>query len=121
MKKMICYVCLFLVLCYLIIYSTAFPVVLRATDIFMGKQVEIEDCLSSRYRWRHVGEDAERSIKIIPYFIVHNFRQGSIWVYYEFEAYDENGDCVGGSRSPSKWNIRRTQKGWEVYEIVEAP
>ena len=120
MKKIVRYIFLILVLGYLLIYLTALPFVLRAKDVFMGKQVEIEDRLS-RYKWKHVGEDAERTIKIIPYFIVHNFRQGSIWVYYDFEAYDQNGDCVGGSKCPSRWNIRRTQKGWEVYEIIEAP
>ena len=121
MKKILRYILLTLIIIYLVMYFTAFPVVLRAKEIFMGNPVVIEDHLVKRYSWKHVGEDADRSIKIIPYFTLHNFVEGSIWVYYEFEARDEKGACIGGSIAPSQWKIRRTADGWEVYDIIEAP
>lgn len=48
---------------------------------------------------------------------------GTIWVYYSQEAYDENGEIICGSwRIPTLWYLERNAAGeWEVTAIKEHP
>ncbi len=48
---------------------------------------------------------------------------GTMWVYYSQEAYDENGDTIRGSwRIPSLWYLEKNEDGaWEVTGIKEHP
>lgn len=47
---------------------------------------------------------------------------GYIWVKYSTEAYDENGTLLSGSwRILSRWELRKTEDGWIVISVREAP
>lgn len=48
---------------------------------------------------------------------------GTMWVYYSQEAYDENGETICGSwRIPSLWYLEKNEAGeWEVVAIKEHP
>ncbi|MBQ8835186.1 MAG: helix-turn-helix transcriptional regulator [Oscillospiraceae bacterium] len=48
---------------------------------------------------------------------------GTMWVYYSQEAYDENGETICGSwRIPSLWYLEKNAAGeWEVVAIKEHP
>lgn len=48
---------------------------------------------------------------------------GTMWVYYSQEAYDENGELICGSwRIPALWYLEKNETGkWEVVGIKEHP
>ena len=49
--------------------------------------------------------------------------EGTIWVHYSQEAFDQKGETVCGSWDiPSLWYLERTERGsWEVRAIKEHP
>ena len=60
-----------------------------------------------------------RSI-IIPYFWIHSFEHGYIYVIYSVEGRDDNGKLMCGSwRIPSKWTIDRINGQWVITDIDE--
>jgi hypothetical protein len=70
-------------------------------------------------RGRGVGQI---ELSLTRLFTLHNFREGYIWVFYTYIAYDEDGRILSGSsRIPSKWKIERIDGAWEIVEIYEDP
>ena len=59
---------------------------------------------------------------LVRLFVFHNFQDGYIWVYYSYEAYNQDGNLLTGSHSiPTKWKIHKESGKWEIFEIFEAP
>ena len=64
----------------------------------------------------------EAKISIFRYFVLHDFKDGYIWLVYTYEAYDLNGELITGSNLiPTKWKIHKKNGKWEIVEIFEKP
>lgn len=62
------------------------------------------------------------NLTLFRIFTLHNFHDGYIWAYYSYEAYNETGDLLTGSKSIlTKWKIHKKNGQWEIVEIFEAP
>ena len=130
MKKIIKRI-LLLLICMLVSYYLAcmvavIPVIVYAHKIFTGEITtdQHDDVLFDYYHYEDEGEDPI-SVKcyIIPYFVLHDFKKGSIHVSYSVERYDgSNGDLLHGARHiNSCWKIKKEDGIWKVTEVLEAP
>lgn len=55
-------------------------------------------------------------------FVWHNFRHGMMFVKYDCEAFDENGNHIYSSLNVhAKWYIEKRNSRWIVTEIEEKP
>ena len=52
----------------------------------------------------------------------HNFKDGYIWAWYCYTAYDTEGELITGSMwVPTKWEIHKENGKWQITDIFEAP
>ena len=64
----------------------------------------------------------ETKLTLIRLFTFHNFRDGYVWAYYTYYAYNAEGGLITGSVSiTTKWKIHKENGKWEIIEIFEAP
>ena len=77
----------------------------------------------SRYATKAEREAAGESHSLELWSAHLHSTDGTIWVYYSQECYDENGDTICGSwRIPSLWYVEKNSAGeWEVTDIKEHP
>ena len=62
----------------------------------------------------------EVKLFLVRLFVFHNFKDGYIWAYYNYAAYDETGHIITGSWGvPTKWIIHKENGKWEITEIIE--
>ena len=105
---------------YIIMYISVLPVAFKARSIFLGLETT-DDCLK-KYERIIYDENIDVNITLIPYFVLHNFQEGTMWVYYSYEVHDENGSTIQGSWGIcTKWYIKRVKNEWKVVDIIEAP
>lgn len=62
-------------------------------------------------------------VKLHRIFVLHDFRDGYMWVDYSVEGHDKNGKVTYGSWDiPSRWKIHRDYDGkWQIVKIAENP
>ena len=61
-------------------------------------------------------------LKLLRLFTIHNFYDGYIWVWYNYEVRDGNNNLVRGSWNiKSKWTIHKENSKWRVVSIDERP
>ena len=96
-------------------------------DVFLGKTVGSETLGEpiNRYNlseYYPAGVDGKINLTLIRLFTLHDFRDGFIWAYYSYKAYDNNGGLVTSSMDiHTKWKIHKENGKWEIVEIYEAP
>lgn len=67
-------------------------------------------------------EICDANVNIIRLLVCHNFHKGVMFVKYDCETLDSNGEHIyGGSNIYAKWYIRKENGRWIVYKIHEDP
>lgn len=54
--------------------------------------------------------------------VLHNFKDGNIWVWYCHGVYSKEGKLMSGSMYiPAQWGIHRENGIWKITDTYEAP
>lgn len=128
-KKFLCIVLLLLLFAYTVLLIGVFPLLREAKAVFLGAVPSSETVGSPIARYNRSGEYADQGgiarVKLFffPYFTLHDFhKDGYIWVLYSVEGYNADGSLLYGTwLSSAKWEIKKTDEGWKITGITEAP
>lgn len=110
----------FLFVVYITMIASVSSLFREATTVMLNKQIG-KDCLQ-RYDTSRYGNEAERSARIVPLFVIHNGQKGYAYVCYSYDVKNKDGTLLCASSSTfSKWKIERLDGKWNVTNIVEKP
>lgn len=57
-------------------------------------------------------------IKINRIFVLHTFSKGYMWVYSSCEAVNKDGKVTYGFSGCERWQIAKTESGWQITKII---
>lgn len=115
-------VCIILmVLAYLIMFLNTNSLVNYVESIYRGK-VSSEKLENEWYNHfdivRKRPEIAQVDIDISRVFVWHNFHEGFMWVNIDCEAHDSSDRVTYGSDAYERWDIKKTERGWEIINVT---
>ena len=59
---------------------------------------------------------------LFPIFVLHDYRNGYVWAFYNYKAYDVDGDLITASLNVfTKWRVHKENGKWAIVEISEKP
>ena len=122
--KYIKYFLLFLIIIYILMFINTNSVTNYAKKVMLGKVAldETNNTPLTRYNVAAYYPHTEMDAKITRLFVCHNFFDGYMWVYYSYEAKDNDGNIVSGTWGVvSKWKIHREDGKWRIVDIDEQP
>lgn len=128
-KKFVCIVLLLLLFTYMVLLISVFPLLREVKSVFLGAVPSSETAGTPIAQYNRYGEYTEQggiartNLFFLPYFTLHDFQKvGYIWILYSVEGYNSDGDLLYGTwLSSAKWEIKKTEKGWIITGITEAP
>lgn len=123
LKKIMLLLFLLLFLFYAVLFLNTNSVMRYAKSVFRG-EIALEEVIDSPM-WRYYPKDPEiatTDLNINRIFVVHNFKEGYIWVKYDEERMDSYGNTLSSSWDAlSRWEIHKENGEWQVVEIKEDP
>lgn len=98
----------------------------QTKDVFLGRihRSETEGKPIQRYNLFHYfGTDIKKvDLTLKRVFVLHNFLDGFIIVYYTVIMYDHDNNIVSGSWDIfSLWRIHKENGKWSIIAIKESP
>lgn len=128
LKKYLWFLSLLLVIAYIVLFINIFSLLHEVRAVFLGTVPSSETAGKPIAQYNRYGEYIEQGgiartkLFFFPYFTLHNFKNGYIWIIYSVEGYDSNGDLLYGTwLSSAKWRIQKNENKWEIIDITEAP
>ena len=67
-------------------------------------------------------EISDANVNIRRVFVLHNFHKGVMFVKYDCETFNKNGEHIYGSSNVyAKWDIEKKNGVWTVVNVSEKP
>ena len=127
-RKIFWAVVTFIVLYYFVGVMSTNKLVHYVEDVFRGNvpASETNDTPYSMYNVSKYKEFSSMDLDIHRAFVIHNFKDGYMFVYYRCIAYDSDDKMTYASivrlpEKPSIWRIHRENGEWNIVDIDEHP